>query len=70
MCLKAQKDGIITLKELGGKQVYQYWYYNIFNIMGVCKKVMEAEVIEQLGVAGSERNHHRSYRLHWSLIIV
>lgn len=38
MCLKAQKDGIPTLKELAGKQVYQYQYYNIFNITGVCKK--------------------------------
>lgn len=53
MCLKAQKDGITTLKELAGTQVYQYWYDNIFNIMGVCKKIMEAEEVEQLGVEGS-----------------
>lgn len=52
MCLKAQKDGITTLKELAGEQVYQYWY-NIFNIMGICKKIMEAEEVEQLGVEGS-----------------
>lgn len=55
MCLKAQKDGIPTHKELAGKQVYQYRYYNIFNIMGVCKKnndkkkIMEAEEIKLLG---------------------